>query len=40
MLNPFNAGLNIAVQCFEGMKAYRKVDDPTKMILFRMDKNY
>ena len=22
MLDPFNAGLNICIQCFEGMKAY------------------
>ena len=40
MLDPFNAGLNICVQCFEGMKAYQHVNDPTKMILFRMNKNY
>lgn len=40
MLDPFNAGLNYCVECFEGMKAYQKWDDPNKIILFRINKNY
>ena len=40
MLDPFNAGLNFCLECFEGMKAYKKHDDPSKILLFRMNKNY
>jgi branched-chain amino acid aminotransferase len=38
MLEPSNATLHYSIECFEGTKAYRTVDD--KVILFRTDENF
>ena len=40
MLDPANATLHYAIECFEGAKAYLRHDDPTKAIAFRIDKNF
>lgn len=37
-LDPSNATLHYAIECFEGAKAYRTVDD--KVITFRTDENF
>jgi|Transcript_3470 branched-chain amino acid aminotransferase len=37
-LDPSNATLHYAIECFEGSKAYRTVDD--KVIMFRADENF
>ena len=38
MIDPSNATLHYSIECFEGAKAYRTVDD--KIILFRADENF
>ena len=38
-INPAATSLHYGLQCFEGMKAYRSVDDPDSIHLFRPDKN-
>ena len=37
-IDPANATLHYSIECFEGSKAYRTVDD--KIILFRSDENF
>jgi branched-chain amino acid aminotransferase len=37
-LDPANATLHYAIECFEGAKAYRTVDD--RIIMFRCDENF
>ena len=37
-IDPANATLHYAIECFEGGKAYRTVDD--KVIMFRSDENF
>lgn len=39
-LDPANATLHYSIECFEGAKAYVKHDDPTKVIMFRLNKNF
>ena len=38
MLEPSNATLHYAIECFEGAKAYRTVDD--QIIMYRADENF
>lgn len=38
-IDPRNATLQYAVECFEGMKAYQCVSDMKKILLFRPDMN-
>ena len=38
MLDPANATLHYSIECFEGAKAYKTVDD--KVIMFRADQNF
>lgn len=38
-INPAATSLHYGLQCFEGMKAYRSLDDPDSIHLFRPDKN-
>ena len=38
MLEPSNATIHYAIECFEGSKAYRTVDD--EVIMFRADENF
>ena len=40
MLEPSNATLHYSIECFEGLKAYKKHDDPSVIQMFRVDKNY
>lgn len=40
MIDPANATLHYAIECFEGAKAYLLHDDPTKAVAFRIDKNF
>jgi len=37
-LDPANATLHYAIECFEGAKAYRTVDN--RIIMFRTDENF
>ena len=37
-IDPANSALHYSIECFEGSKAYRTVDD--KVILFRSDENF
>eukprot|EP01112_Ceratiomyxa_fruticulosa_P014988 TRINITY_DN4356_c0_g1_i1.p1 TRINITY_DN4356_c0_g1~~TRINITY_DN4356_c0_g1_i1.p1 ORF type:complete len:402 (-),score=83.84 TRINITY_DN4356_c0_g1_i1:456-1661(-) len=39
VLPPAASSLHYAIQCFEGMKAYKDLADPSKIRLFRPDKN-
>lgn len=39
-LDPANATLHYAIECFEGAKAYIKTDDPSKVILYRINRNF
>jgi branched-chain amino acid aminotransferase len=39
-LDPANATLHYSIECFEGAKAYNHAEDPEKLILFRLDKNF
>ena len=39
-LDPANATLHYSIECFEGAKAYIKEDDPQKVIMYRINKNF
>lgn len=39
-LDAYNATLNYSIECFEGAKAYQMHDDPDKLILYRINKNF
>jgi branched-chain amino acid aminotransferase len=39
-LDPSNATLHYSIECFEGAKAYQHSQDPAKMIMYRVNKNY
>lgn len=39
-LDPTNATLHYAIECFEGAKAFIKHDDPSKVIMYRINKNF
>lgn len=39
-LDPANASLHYAIQCFEGAKAFVKETDPSKVILYRIERNF
>lgn len=40
MLDPANKTLMYSIECFEGAKAFIKEKDPSKVILYRLNKNY
>ena len=37
-ISPANATLHYSIECFEGAKAYKTVDD--EVIMFRIDENF
>ena len=37
---PSNGTLNYSIECFEGAKAFVKRSDPSKVIMYRINKNY
>jgi branched-chain amino acid aminotransferase len=39
MIDPTNSALHYAIQLFEGMKAYRNVNNPEELLLFRPEMN-
>jgi branched-chain amino acid aminotransferase len=39
LIDPSNSSLHYAVQLFEGMKAYRNVNNPEQILLFRPEMN-
>jgi len=39
-LHPANATLHYSIECFEGAKAFVKEDEPSKIICYRLNKNF
>ena len=39
LIDPSNSALHYAIQLFEGMKAYRNVNSPEELLLFRPEMN-
>ena len=39
LIDPSNSALHYAIQLFEGMKAYRNVNNPEELLLFRPEMN-
>jgi branched-chain amino acid aminotransferase len=39
LIDPANSALHYAIQLFEGMKAYRNVNNPEEIMLFRPEMN-
>lgn len=40
MLDPANATLHYSIECFEGAKAFINQKDPSKVIMYRINKNF